>query len=64
MSEIYYNDTVKQAMKKLSTSTNVLEDYDNFTYNITLYMYDYDTESSKESQMGALRKRLIFHRTA
>ena len=34
MSEIYYNDTVKQAMKKLSTSTNVLEDYDNFTYNI------------------------------
>ena len=51
MSEIYYNDTVKQAMKKLSTSTNVLEDYDNFTYNITLYMYDYETELKIENDI-------------
>ena len=40
MAQIHYNDVVKKIINELSTSTNVLEKYDNVTYNITLYMLD------------------------
>jgi len=43
-SKIWYNDDIKKGIDDLPISSNVLEAYDNVTYNAALYIFDMETE--------------------
>lgn len=44
MAEFNYSGYIKGIINTLPTNTNVLEEYDNVTYNISLYMYDFESQ--------------------
>lgn len=51
-----YNDDIKKGIKEMSLSTNILEKYDNVTYNASLYMYPYEVEQDINRKMGLDRE--------
>lgn len=51
MAEYLYSDYVKGIIDGMSPNTNVLEQYDNVTYNISLYMYDFQTQQEIDNAL-------------
>lgn len=52
MAEYKYNEFIKEQINLMDTSTNVLEAYDNVTYNMSLYMYDFETQREIDSKLS------------